>query len=116
MNALRLTHVALAALIGLILWRATAQSWVADLTAGDAVAVTIRVALPLVGLAGSALLVALGRERPLRALVVDAASIAAMFIVVFTLALGPVSRDAIGLLFILAVIARIGPAVVDVAT
>ena len=98
-----------------VLWRATAQSWVLEVTAEEPVAAVLRAALPLASLAGSALLLALGRARPLRALAIDGASIAVLFTVVFALSLAPLSRDATGILFVLAVVARVGPAAWQVA-
>jgi hypothetical protein len=76
----------------------------------------LRAALPLTSLAASALLLALGGARPLRALAIDAASLAILFAVLFALALGPLSRDAIGLLLVLAVVVRVGPSALEIAT
>ena len=95
-----------------MLWRATAQAWVAE-TAPDESLAALRAALPLASAAASALLVALGRDRPLRALALDAASYGALVVVVFALALGPLSRDAIGLLFVLAVVVRLAPSALE---
>jgi len=101
-------------LAALVLWRATAQAWVAETASEEAVAAVLRAALPLAGAAGSAVLLLLGRDRPLRALAADAASYGLLLMVVFALALGPLPRDAIGLLFVIAVVLRIGPAALDV--
>jgi len=109
-------HAVFALLAAVLLWRATAQAWVADIAPDEAVAAALRTALPLASAAGSALLLVLGRDRPLRALATDAASYGALLVVVFALALGPLPRDGIGLLFVIAVVARIGPAAIDVAT
>lgn len=74
------------------------------------VATLLRLALPLLALAGSALLLWLGRDRPGRALALDAAGLAALLALVLALAIAPLSRDAVGLLFVAATLARLAPA------
>ena len=109
-------HAACALAAAFMVWRALAQAWVGDVATEDAVVATLRGAPPLTSAAGSALLLLVGRDRPLRALAIDAASYAVLLVVVFALALGPLSRDAIGLLFVIAVVVRVGPAAILVVT
>ena len=91
------------------LWRASAQVWVDQISPDDQVAVVLRSALPLLAVATSGLLIAFGSARPQRALALDAGSHAVVFAAVFALSLASHSRDAIGLLFVLAVAVRTGP-------
>jgi len=103
-------RLALPIAAALVLWRALAQAWVTGIVPEEPVADVLRIALPLATLAGSAALLTLGRARPARALAIDAASFAVVLAITFALALAPLSRDAIGLLFVLAVAVRVGPA------
>ena len=75
----------------------------------DQVAAVLRSVLPLLTVASSGLLIAFGGARPERALALDAASLVAVFAAVFALSLAPLSRDAVGLLFVLVVAVRVGP-------
>lgn len=70
----------------------------------------LRLALPLLTVVTSALLMGFGGARPQRALALDGGSLAIVVAVVFALSLAPLSRDAIGLLLVLGVVARVGPA------
>ena len=109
-------HLTFGLLAALVLWRATAQAWVSEIASEDAVATALRSTLPVASASASGLLLLMGRDRPLRALVLDAASYALLLVAVFALALGPLSRDAVGLLFVLAVTVRVAPSAFEVAT
>lgn len=95
--------------MALVVWRATAQTWVRAIAPDELDAAVLRAALPAVLVTSSTLLLLLSARRPLRAFVLDAASSAIVFVILFTLALGPLSRDAIGLLFVLGVAVRLLP-------
>ncbi len=104
-------HAVFGIAIALISWRALAQPWVGDL--GDpSVASAVRVVLPFVALAGSALSLAAGRigRDPGHALRQDAISALALLAAVFMLALGGAPRDTVGLVLVLAIAARLAPA------
>ena len=69
----------------------------------------LRTALPLLVVATSGLLIGFGNARPQRALALDSGSLAAVLTAVYALSLAPLSRDAVGLLFVLAAAVRAGP-------
>ncbi len=109
-------HLAVAAVVTLVVWRATSQTWVAEIVSDDAVVATLRAVLPLASASASALLLLLDRDRPVRATAADAASYAVLLVVVFALSLGPLSRDAVGLLLVFSIAARVSPTALEVAT
>src|SRR6266511_1525124 len=104
------------ALFGLALtlttWRALAQEWPDQLFTDPVVVSTLRLLIPLAAAAGSALSIAaghLGREEA-RAVRHDALSAVAIFVGVLFIALGRAPRDAIGLVAMLILGARLVPA------
>jgi len=97
-----LAHPALAALAALALWRALQQQWIADVAPPETLA-TLRLALPLASAYASALAIVARRFRD------DALSVAGLLALVAILALGPLGRDAIGLLFVAAIAIRFAP-------
>jgi hypothetical protein len=105
-------HAGLGLVMALMSWRALGQGWLADETGDAWVAAALRVGIPLVMLAGSALSViagALGGDAR-RALRHDLLSAAAVLAGIFVLALGGLPRDVAGLVFVLVVVARLAPA------
>jgi hypothetical protein len=104
-------HIAFGATLTAIMWRALAQEWPDQL--GDPVLATaLRIVFPLAAAAGSTLSVAAGLvgADTRRALRHDAASALALFVGLFVIALGPIPRDVIGLVVVLALAARLLPA------
>lgn len=91
--------------------RALEQQWVADQVQDPRVAAAIRVGIPAASALGTALAIAAGRigGDPARAFRRDALSSLAVFAGIFVLAMGGVSRDVIGLVFVLVLVARIAP-------
>src|SRR2546426_3951748 len=106
-------HVAIASALALVTWRALQQPWV-DQFAEPTVVLALRWGLPLASAAASAFAVIAGRvaRDPTRLLVADATSWLGQLVVVFALALAPLDRDVVGVLFVTAVAARFAPAVV----
>jgi hypothetical protein len=105
-------HALFGLLLALLSWRALEQPWLADQTRDPWAAAAIRAGIPLVTLAGSALSIWAGRlgGDARRALRQDAASGALLFVTIFVLALGGIPRDTVGLVFVLTVATRLGPA------
>ena len=111
---LALLHAAVAALAAIELLRATQQAWLAEVIAdGDARAV-FQVALPAASAAASIVSVTLGlRGEGLarRAAITDLFGIAAAFVALGLLAVGPQTREVVGLLFVMVLVARLLPSV-----
>jgi len=106
-------HLAFGVVLTLASWRALEQAWLPNEVGDDAVVATLRLAIPSAALAGSALSLIAGRISgdPGRALRGDALSSISIFVAISLLALGGNSRDAIGLILVLAVAARLVPSV-----
>ena len=103
------------ALFGLALtlatWRALSQEW-PDQLGDPSVASALRVLIAFAAAAGSALSIAAGRlgGDPARSLRHDALSALGLFVGLAFIALGPTSRDALGLAAMLVLGARLAPA------
>jgi uncharacterized membrane protein len=109
----RVAHVICAAVAAVLLWRALAQVWV-EQTATDPITFEVlRLAIPAFSAMASALAIAAGviTARPRRFFLLDALSWGVLLVVVFALTLGRLDREYIGVLFVIALAVRIGPAV-----
>ena len=111
-SRLALLHAAVAALAAIALLRATQEAWLAEVIADADARVVFQLALPLASAAASVLSVALGlRGAGLarRAAITDLAGIAAAFGALALLAVGPETREIVGLLFVVVLVARLLP-------
>lgn len=111
---IRVAHAICAAAAAVLLWRALAQVWVNETTTEAITADVLRLAIPAFSAAASALAIAAGflTGRPRRWFALDAISFGMVLVIVFALSLGRLDRDYIGVLFVVALAVRIGPAVI----
>src|SRR4051812_28694551 len=91
--------------------RALEQQWVSDLLPDAWTAAALRVGIPAAIALGTALAIgaALLGRRAAHAFRDDALSTTVVFVLMFVISLGALSRDAVGLLFVVIVALRIGP-------
>jgi len=110
---IRIAHGLFGVGLTLVIARSLQQSWLADALTDPWAVAAIRVGLPFIALAATALALAAGRlgHDPTRAFRDDALSSVALFAALFALALGGIPRDGVGLVFVLAVTARFAPLV-----
>jgi hypothetical protein len=104
-------HAFCAAIAALLLWRALEQVWV-DETATDAItSEVLRLAIPALSAAGSALAIAAGfrTHRPGRFFALDAISWGLLLVIVFALTFGRLDREYVGVLFVLGLVVRVAP-------
>ncbi|MDP9265934.1 MAG: hypothetical protein M3O91_07455 [Chloroflexota bacterium] len=113
----RASHIVVAAMLSVVIWRSLHQQWVSDNGSDALVAGAVSVALPLASAGASVLAVAAGwsTRRPERLFAHDALSLAAFLVCVLVLSLGPLPRDVAGIFFVLAVAARFAPTVFAIA-
>lgn len=109
---LRFAHVLFGLGVTVMARRALEQEWLRDLTGDPWVEAAVRVGIPFVIAAGTALSLAAGElaHAPSRAFRQDALSVLAAFAGIFVLALGDLPRDVVGLVFVLVVVVRLLPA------
>lgn len=107
----RLWHLLFGVFFTAISARALEQQWVTTYVQDHWVAGALQVGIPAAVALGSALAIASGvlahDER--RAFREDALSSVAVFVAIFILAIGALPRDVVGLVFVLTIVARIGP-------
>src|SRR3954465_14529576 len=102
------------ALVGLaatfVARRALEQPWVSDQLPDAWTAAALRVGIPTAIALGMALAIGAGLigRNGARAFRDDMLSIVAVFFAMFVIAVGPLSRDAVGLLFVAIIALRIG--------
>jgi hypothetical protein len=106
-----LAHALFGLALTLSTWRALTQDW-PDQFGDPAVSSALRVLIPFAAAAGSALSIVAGRlgGDPARSFRHDALSAVGLFIGLMFIAIGPAPRDAIGLVLMLTLAARLVPA------
>jgi hypothetical protein len=106
-----LAHALFGLALTFVTRRALEQQWLADQVQDPWVAAALRVGIPTAMALGTALAIGAGvlSRDSLRAFRVDALSAFAVFVAMFVLAVGPLTRDATGLIFVLVVAVRVGP-------
>ncbi|MDQ2911878.1 MAG: hypothetical protein M3T56_01315, partial [Chloroflexota bacterium] len=100
----RVAHAICAAIAAVVLWRALAQAWVDETTTEVVAREVLRVAIPAFSAAASALAIAAGHvtARSRRFFALDAISWGVLLVIVLALSVGPLDREYIGVLFVLA--------------
>jgi hypothetical protein len=109
----RLAHALFGLGLAAVIARSLQQPWLGDEFADPWAVAALRVGLPFVALAGSVLALAAGElgHDPERAFRDDAISSVALMVAIFVLAMGGLPRDSVGLVFVLALVARFAPLV-----